>query len=284
MTMTAMNAAGATSASAHALPSSRPFLKWAGGKAKLLASICALAPPDFGTYYEPFVGAGALFFRLAHRPSVIGDVNTKLITTYRALQFDPDSVIRRLRTYVNEEKFYYAIREKNFAVGPDAERAADFIFCNRVGFNGLFRENGKGQFNVPFGRNPRATLCDEDRLISVATALQEMEIRSGDFAETVRSAREGDFVYFDPPYMPISATSSFTGYSADGFSYADQVRLRDVARDLKSRGVSVVLSNSSAPVVYDLYRGDFVIHEVMAPRAISASAESRGPVKELLIK
>ncbi|CAN5925118.1 DNA adenine methylase [soil metagenome] len=261
--------------------SARPFLKWAGGKRWLVATILAQVG-GFNRYYEPFLGGGALFFGVAPREAAISDANAKLVTTYKALQYDPDAVTRRLRSYVNTPEFYNGIRQKNFDVGPIDERAADFIYCNRVNFNGLYRENRRGQYNVPFGRNPRATICDEPNLLAVAEALQGVEVRTSDFEEGAANAAEGDLCYFDPPYVPLSATSNFTSYQADGFGSSDQVRLRDLAMRLRERGVRVVLSNSSAPFVFDLYK-DFNVVRVSARRAINSNAEGRGAIDEVLI-
>lgn len=263
-------------------PSARPFVKWVGGKRALADQILEGLPP-FNRYFEPFAGGAAVFFELAPGAATLSDANTKLINAYQALRYDPDAVIDHLRTYENTKEFYLAIREKNFDVGSCAERAADFIYCNRVGFNGLFRENQSGVFNVPFGDNPRATICDENNLLAVAWALQDVDIRAGDFVDAVSSAEAGDFCYFDPPYIPISTTSNFAGYQAAGFDYRDQVRLRDTALALKARGVHVILSNSAAAMVFDLYAG-FDIQLVDARRAINCKADRRGPVKEVLIR
>lgn len=261
--------------------SARPFVKWAGGKRWLVANILAQVG-TFNRYYEPFLGGAAVFFGIAPPDATLSDSNVKLITAYKALQYDPDAVIGRLRSYENTREFYNNIRKKNFAVGPVDERAADFIYCNRVNFNGLYRENRRGQYNVPFGRNPNATICDEPNLLAVAGALQGVDIRTSDFEDAVASADQGDLCYFDPPYVPLNATSNFTSYQAEGFGQSDQIRLRDVAMRLRARGVTVVLSNSSAPFVFDLYK-DFDIVRVSARRAINSNAEGRGDVDEVLI-
>jgi DNA adenine methylase len=269
----------------------RPFVKWAGGKRGLLSEIRPHVPvpfvdasvPECPRYYEPFVGGGALFFELGYAPTVLGDVNAKLITAYRALRDDPEAVIANLHRHTNDERHYYEVRSRNFEVGSLAERAAEFLFALRVGFNGLYRENRAGRYNVPFGKNPNATICDADNLRAVSALLQGVRILHGDFAETVKDAVAGDFVYFDPPYAPLSATSSFTSYVGDGFSIRDQERLRDLARALKAQGVHVLVSNSSAVLIRDLYSVGFYIQEVQAARAINSKGGARGPVTELLI-
>jgi DNA adenine methylase len=273
-----------------------PFVKIAGGKRKLLPLLREHVPGGFyrpqfkstATYFEPFVGGGALFFDLEYPRCVLGDTCTPLVTAYRTIRDSVTTVITLLSALSgsNDKESYYRIRERNFEVGTEAERAAEFLYANRVCFNGLFRVNKSGRFNVPFGDNPKATICDEDNLRAVSRRLQGVELRQADFASAVADAREGDFVYFDPPYAPISKTSNFTGYSSGGFTDKDQERLRDLLLDLKwARGVHVVLSNSSAPLVRDLY-GDpaqFTIHEVRAARSINSKATKRGDVTELVI-
>lgn len=261
----------------------RPFVKWAGGKRKLLHELTKHLPESIGTYHEPFIGGGALYFNLGHEPSIISDANAKLIATYEAVRDNPDAVIDVLATFANTPECYYAVRARNFSIGSAAERAAEFIYTNRVGFNGMFRESAAGKFNIPFGRNKNPTICDEKNLRAVSRTLHGTTIIHGDFAEILGRAKPGDFAYCDPPYVPVSETSSFTGYQAAGFGYPDQVRLRDVAIELKARGVHVLLSNSSAPLVFDLYK-DFEIHVVEAPRSINSKAERRGSVKEVLIR
>jgi DNA adenine methylase len=264
-------------------PAARPFLKWAGGKRKLLGEIARCVPVTFGVYHEPFVGGGALFFDLEHPMSIISDANGKLITTYRAVRDDPSGVIGALGAFSNTSDCYYEVRARNFSVGSPAQRAAEFIYTNRVGFNGLYRENMAGQMNVPFGRNKDPRICDVENLRAVSAALQDTGIEHDDFSGVLKRAAPGDFVYFDPPYIPVSTTSSFTSYQAGGFGYADQVRLRDVALELKARGVHVLLSNSVAPMVLDLYK-TFEIRTVEAARAINSKAEGRGLVQEVLIR
>lgn len=261
-----------------------PLLKWAGGKRKLIAELARYVPQSFGTYHEPFFGGGALYFHLAHEPSIISDLNADLVSTYEAIRDDPDAVVDVLGTFTNTAECYYAARTRNFSIGRAAERAADFVFTNRVGFNGLFRQNTSGRFNVPFGRSKNPTICDSANLHAVSRMLRGgTTIVHGDFSGVLDRARPGDFAYCDPPYVPVSETSSFTGYQKGGFGYADHVRLRDVALELRARGVSVLLSNSFAPPVLELYKA-FEIHVVEAPRSINSKADGRGLVKEVLIR
>jgi DNA adenine methylase len=263
-----------------------PFLKWVGGKRQLLPELQKYVPASFGRYYEPFVGGGALYFDLLPKRAVLSDSNLRLIRTYQAIQKNVEGVIRLLSTYPYESDFYYRLRAVNPSTLSDTKLAAWFIYLNRAGFNGLYRVNRQNQFNVPFGRYTNPTICDATTLRACARALQGASrtwIQCLDFSAAIDLAQRGDFVYFDPPYVPLSATSSFTAYAAGGFGPEEQVRLRDTARTLKDRGVSVLLSNSSAPYVYELYKKGFKIHEVDARRAINSNAKKRGAVKELLI-
>ncbi len=262
---------------------SRPFLKWAGGKRQLLPSLLQHAPANPGRYFEPFVGGGALFFALRPGKAVLADVNERLIRAYKGVSKSVDEVIRLLRGYPHDPEFFYRFREKNIDDGTDAEVAAWFIYLNKTGFNGLYRVNRGNRFNVPFGRYANPTICDEPTLRASSAALAEADLRVQDFEAVVEKAKTGDFVYFDPPYVPLSTTSSFTSYTSQGFGDAEQTRLRDTALRLKERGVRVLLSNSSAPSVRKLYAHGFTISEVSATRAVNSKATARGAIVELLI-
>ena len=266
----------------------KPFVKWVGGKRQLLHAIAphlAKLKPG-GTYHEPFVGGGAVFFHLQPRRASLTDSNARLVRTYRGIQEDVGRVIRQLRKYEAEHNkdFYLELRAQNIdAKKKDADVAAWFIYLNRTGYNGLYRVNSKNGFNVPFGDYKKPMICDEDNLRACARALEGATIENADFTEVEERAERGDFVYFDPPYIPLTATSRFTDYTSEGFSDADQVRLRDVARSLKSRGVSVLLSNSSAQRVYDLYEKHFEFRKVDARRSVNCDPNGRGRISELLI-
>jgi DNA adenine methylase len=262
----------------------RPFLKWAGGKRQLLPSLLRLAPRDTRTYFEPFVGGGALFFALRPKRAVLADVNKRLIRTYRGVKSDVEEVIRQLKGFKYTPEFFYRVREMDIDAGTDADVAAWFIYLNRTGFNGLYRVNRDNRFNVPFGRYVNPTICDEDTLRACSAALANAELLVDDFAAIVENAGRGDFVYFDPPYVPLSATSSFTSYTSQGFDNGEQERLRDTARKLKKRGARVLLSNSSAPFVRALYAEGFDIAEVSATRLVNSKASARGAIVELLIR
>lgn len=264
----------------------RPFLKWAGGKRQLLPELLRRMPREFGTYYEPFIGGGALFFEAAPARAVLADRNPRLVRTWRAIQNDVDRVIELLRTYPIDEDFFYAFREKAIdAALEDAEVAAWMIYLNKTGFNGLYRVNKKrGTFNVPWGRYKNPNTCDEPNLRAVSTRLQGVQILLQDFEAIRDLPAAGDFVYFDPPYEPLSPSSNFTAYTAHGFGPAEQERLRDLALALKSRGVHVLLSNSSAPLILDLYRDGFEVELVQASRSINSVGEGRGKIAEVLAR
>lgn len=262
----------------------RPFIKWVGGKRQLLDRIVRYLPARFGTYHEPFVGGGALFFHLEPRHAILADSNERLIRTYRGIRDEPDRVIELLRRYPHEKSFFLEMRTIDIdASESDAEVAAWFIYLNKTAYNGLYRVNRSNVFNVPFGDQKNPNICDADNIRACSQALKGAELEVGDFESVLKRAERGDFVYFDPPYVPLSVTSDFTSYTRDGFDMADQVRLRDVALALKKKQVHVLVSNSSAPAVRELY-AEFEQIEVNARRAINCKADGRGEVAELLIR
>jgi DNA adenine methylase len=262
----------------------KPFLKWAGGKRQILPALLPHVPARHGTYIEPFVGGGALFFALRPARAVLADINERLIRTYRGVRDDVEKVIALLRTYPHDSRFFYDLREVDIDARSDAEVAAWFIYLNKTGYNGLYRVNRRNRYNVPFGRHVNPTICDESNLRACAAALRDADLLAEGFEIAARRAQRGDFAYFDPPYVPLSATSSFTSYTSHGFGPEEQTRLRDVAKDLKGHGVHVLLSNSSAPFVRKLYSRDFDIREVAATRMVNSRASSRGAISELIIR
>lgn len=266
----------------------RPFLKWVGGKRALLPVLHAHAPSQFGRYHEPFVGGGALFFDLAHKRAlrqgaVLSDNNARLIRSYRGVRDSVDEVIRHLSSYPHDRDFFLRMRGVHIDALSDAEVAAWFIYMNRTGYNGLYRVNQRNQFNVPFGDYQNPKICDPDGLYACSRALSGVELRCEPFDLVAERAEPGDFVYFDPPYVPLSATSSFTSYTASGFGLLHQQKLADVARSLKARNVHVLLSNSSAPLVRELYREGFKTVEVQAARSVNSRGDGRGKIVELLM-
>jgi DNA adenine methylase len=215
-------------------------------------------------------------------PGFLSDMNLRLVDTYVAVRDNVEGVMDILRKYPYEKEFYLSIRSQ-LDEGSLVQRAARFIYVNRVGFNGMYRVNSRGEFNIPFGRYTNPTICDENRLRDCSRALQGTQVHHEDFAEAASRAVKGDFVYFDPPYMPISKTSDFTSYTAVGFSLEDHRRLRNVARMLAARGVHVLLSNSNAPAILELYAEGFDIRTVRMNRSINSNGKGRGSVEELLI-
>jgi len=261
----------------------KPFLKWAGGKRQLMPQLKRYIPEGFNEYFEPFLGGGALFFELRPQKAVLADVNQRLIRTYKGVRDSVDEVIRRLKEYPHDPAFFYRLRQADIDAGTDAEVAAWFIYLNRTGFNGLYRVNRVNRFNVPFGRYTNPTICDEPNLRACSRALANTDLLVTDFENATAKAKVEDFVYLDPPYVPLSTTSSFTSYTSGGFGAPEHERLRDVARDLKKRQVSVLLSNSSSPFVRSLYSEGFQVREVAATRRVNSKVSGRGAIAELLI-
>lgn len=260
----------------------RPFLKWAGGKGQLLEQYGPLFPRRFGRYHEPFVGGGAVFFHLHPARATLSDDNSDLIDCLTAVRNDLPAVITALGQHRYEKEYYYAVRAQDPAELPLVERAARMIYLNRTCFNGLYRVNSKGGFNVPFGRYANPTICDAPNLRACARALKRARIERAPFPAVLDRARRGDFVYFDPPYHPLSKTAYFTAYAKGGFREADQRELARVYAELDRRGVLVMLSNSNAPLVRELYKG-FRIVQVQATRSINSKGARRGAITELVV-
>ncbi|MEM6533656.1 MAG: DNA adenine methylase [Myxococcota bacterium] len=260
----------------------KPFLKWAGGKGKLLPEITKRFPKAYRRYHEPFVGGAAVFFGLGPDTASLSDINDELVNAYRAIRDDVDSVIEELRAHEATEEHFYAVRGQEREGMAPAESTARTIFLNRTCFNGLYRVNRKGQFNVPFGRYANPKICDADNLRAVSAALQGVEIEHRSAFEIVKRAHKGDLVYFDPPYDPVSKTASFTSYTRHGFGDSEQEKLAQVCRDLDRKGVHFVLSNSDTEFIRSLYQG-FRIEQVYVRRPINSRADRRGPVAEVLV-
>lgn len=261
----------------------KPFLKWAGGKRRLVPQIRKLIPKTFARYHEPFLGGGALFFDMLPHNAFLSDSNAKLIAAYTGVRNNVNLVIDALKLFKNTSECYYKTREKNFNEGPLSQRAADFIYCNRLGFNGLYRENRKGEFNVPFGNYANPRICDEEGLRDASVALRGTNLLPLSFLDSSKFVEANDVWYADPPFVPIHEDGSFTAYTSKGFGIKDHIKLRDLALELRGRGAHVILSNSSAPLVYDLYEKHFKILEVKMPRSINSDGNSRDEVTELLI-
>lgn len=264
----------------------KPFVKWAGGKRQLIKQLLQYSPTKFNDYYEPFVGGGALFFKLSHYNKIkkchLNDSNKVLINAYKTIKEKPKELITELKNgeYVNKKDVFLKIRDEE---PKDLVRStARFIYLNKTAFNGLYRVNSKGKFNVPFGNYKNPAICDEKNILAVHRALQKDEISCGDFEKVTRQAKKNDFVYFDPPYVPLNKTSSFTSYTKEDFTLKDQERLSKLFRKLDSKGCLVMLSNSYTPLILDLYN-DFKINIVQATRMINCKANGRGKIKEVVI-
>ncbi|HFP2925996.1 modification methylase [Streptococcus pneumoniae] len=268
----------------------QPFTKWTGGKRQLLPVIRELMPKTYNRYFEPFVGGGALFFDLAPKDAVINDFNAELINCYQQIKDNPQELIEILKVHqeYNSKEYYLdlrsADRDERIDMMSEVQRAARILYMLRVNFNGLYRVNSKNQFNVPYGRYKNPKIVDEELISAISVYLNnnQLEIKVGDFEKAIVDVRTGDFVYFDPPYIPLSETSAFTSYTHEGFSFADQVRLRDAFKRLSDTGAYVMLSNSSSALVEELYK-DFNIHYVEATRTNGAKSSSRGKISEIMV-
>lgn len=266
----------------------RPVLKWAGGKRQLLPELLPRVSATFDTYIEPFAGGAALFFQLRPRRAILIDNNPELMNVYRVIKGDVGSLVTALGAHVNEKDHYYAVRNADrdpeaFQAWSAVDRAARTIYMNKVCFNGLYRVNKRGEFNVPFGTYDHPVICDEENLRAVHVALQGVELINDDFTRVLDIAKEGDFVYFDPPYVPLSTTASFTSYTRDCFDWSSQERLCEVFKTLDDRGCKLLLSNSHSDLVLDLYK-DYHIEVVMANRAINCKGTGRKKIKEILVR
>lgn len=267
----------------------KPIVKWVGGKARLLGALLPHVPDAIDTYVEPFAGGAALFFALASadggprfRRAILADQNAELVACYRAVQRDVEAVIRALGAYRYDRDLYYETRELDTSGMSDVERAARLLFLNRTCFNGLWRVNASGKFNVPFGRYENPRILDADGLREASRVLAKADIVHGDFARATKKLGAGDFVYFDPPYVPVSATANFTAYAKDGFGEADQARLAAELRRLRGRSVGVLLSNHDTPEARRLYE-DFAVHVVHVKRPINSDIKKRGHAAELVV-
>lgn len=266
----------------------KPFVKFAGGKTRLLPELLARVPREFGAYHEPFVGGGALFFALAPRLSRanLSDTNDHLMAAYGAVADDAPALVKKLRRMKGDEESYYRARARNVHGKPRLVVGARMIYLNKTCFNGLWRENRSGQMNAPYGHRPAANYCDEPNLLACSAAMRaiaDLRLRTESFERVLERAAPGDFVFFDPPYLPASATADFTSYGSAGFGLGDHSRLCDVARELKARAVGVMITNGDHPAIRELYRKGFKLEEVKAPRSINRDGAKRGAVPELVI-
>ncbi len=256
-------------------PLARPILKWAGGKQQLWDEIVRHIPNHFNKYIEPFMGGGAIFFGLQPDRAVLSDTNPELMTLYEVVRDNVDDLIRELKEYVNDEDFYYYVRQQNPEKLSKVQRAARMLFLNKTCYNGLYRVNKKGQFNVPFGKYKNPTICDEEALRSASSALQRKLLVCGDYIEVLnRYAEPEDLIYLDPPYLPISTYSDFKRYTKEFFYEEDHVKLANEVHRLYELGCTVILTNSNHPLVYELYR-DYKIEVHKTKRYINSIASKR---------
>jgi DNA adenine methylase len=271
-----------------------PFVKWAGGKSQLLSMYSSFIPETFHAYHEPFVGGGALFFNLYNKGCIkkayLNDSNSELINLYLCIRDNIEELFEELGKHEANKfskQYYYKVRNldrdpESFAQFTSVQRAARALYLNKTCFNGLFRVNRKGQFNVPFGNYKNPNVLDEVNLRAVRRALKNAAITCLDFQQALLVAHSGDLIYFDPPYYPVSATSSFTSYTENSFSFKDQERLAQTFRELDEKGCYVMLSNSYIEPIIELYKG-YRIETLMARRAINCQGDRRGPVPEIVV-
>lgn len=271
----------------------RPFVKWVGGKGRLMPQLAKYFPEKYASYYEPFVGGGAVFFSVNPKVGYINDANGVLMHAYRHIRDNLDKVIIELevvqKTYwalpdlETKKRFYLQMRtEFNSTDVAELHKTTLLVLLNKTCFNGMYRENSKGMFNVPFGQHSKPTICDIANLADVSKVLQKAIISCVPYEFALTSAKAGDFVYMDPPYHPLNATSSFTSYQAAGFGSKDQEKLRDMYKALSLRGCKVMLSNSETPFIKELYK-DFNIHGIFASRSINAIGSKRGKIAEIVV-
>lgn len=271
-------------------PSIAPILKWVGGKRQLLDQIMPLIPKDCSTYVEPFLGGGAVFFELQPKKAIINDFNEELVNVYLSVRDSCEDLISLLEIHEakHSEAYYYQIRsldrDSGYSRLPPVEKAARILYLNKTCYNGLYRVNAAGQFNTPFGRYKNPSIYDAAAIRAMSKYLQRksISIRQGDYRLALKGLRKGAFVYLDPPYLPISSSSSFTGYTEGGFSYDQQVELKKECDKLRKKGIAFLQSNSDCKEIRELYRG-YEIRTVRAKRSINSNADKRGEINEVLI-
>lgn len=264
-----------------------PIVKWVGGKRQLIFELIKNMPKSYNRYFEPFIGGGALFFELQPDRAYISDMNEELINLYSIVRDNVYELIEDLSRHEVSKEYFLKIRNidrtEKYAELSDIERASRFIYLNRTCFNGMYRVNSKGEFNVPFGHYKNPRIIDENNLLNCSELLKKTEIKCADFSEILTKVKKGDLVYFDPPYVPLNETSSFTSYTKDGFDINMQFKLRDVCDELDNKGVKFMLSNSDTKLANELY-ANYEIKKVFASRQINANADGRGKITEVLVR
>lgn len=264
-----------------------PFLKWAGGKRQLIPQLNKYIPSSYNRYIEPFVGGGALFFYLLPLKAILIDNNFELINCFKVIKDNVDDLIISLKKHKYEKGYYYKIRamDRNLQIYSklsNIERASRTIYLNKTGFNGLYRVNSKGFFNVPFGRHQNPTICDEDNLRAVNKVLKNVKIMHGSFEMCLEFAEKNDFIYLDPPYYPISETALFTSYTKQDFGKDSQLKLFEIFKKLDQMGCKLLLSNSYCDFILELYK-DYKFITMKAKRAINSVSSKRGQINEVLV-
>ncbi len=264
-----------------------PIVKWVGGKRQLMFELLKNMPETYNRYFEPFIGGGALFFELQPQNGYISDMNEELINLYTVVRDDVYELIEDLNKHKVSKEYFLKIRNldrtEKYNKLSDIQKASRFIYLNRTCFNGMYRVNSQGQFNVPFGNYKNPRIVDAENLVNCSKLLKNTEICCADFSEILNKVQKGDFVYFDPPYVPLNETSSFTSYTKDGFDLDMQFKLRDVCDELDNKGVMFMLSNSDTKLVNELY-SNYEIKKVFASRAINANGNGRGKITEVLVR
>lgn len=267
-----------------------PIVKWVGGKRQLLADIMPLIDRNCSTYVEPFIGGGAVFFELQPKKAIINDYNSELINVYTTVRDFPGQLIKKLEEHKNKnsEEYFYELRaldrKSEYTSMSRVEKAARIVYLNKTCYNGLYRVNAAGQFNSPYGKYKNPNIVNATTIKAMSKYLQnpQITIKEGDYRDALKGLRKGAFVYLDPPYMPISSSSSFTGYTENGFSYEQQVELKKECDKLREKGIAFLQSNSDCQEIRELYK-EYDIKTVQAKRTINSNANKRGEISEVLI-
>lgn len=266
-----------------------PVVKWVGGKRQIINQIAKYIPKSFSTYYEPFLGGGAVLFELQPKTAVVNDINAELINLYEVIKNNVNELIDDLKQHRNDETYFYELRELDrnkeyYNHLTPIQRASRLIYLNKTCYNGLFRVNKAGQFNTPFGNYKNPNIVNEYTLKAVSSYFNKAQITftCKDFNEALKGARKGAFVYLDPPYDPVSDSASFTGYDKGGFDQSEQIRLKNACDKLNEKGIKFLLSNSATDFIKDLYK-DYKIEIIQAKRVINSKADKRGEIDEVLV-
>jgi len=266
-----------------------PVVKWVGGKRQIINQIVKYIPKSFSTYYEPFLGGGAVLFELQPKTAVVNDINAELINLYEVIKNNVNELIDDLKQHRNDETYFYELRELDrnkeyYNHLTPLQRASRLIYLNKTCYNGLFRVNKAGQFNTPFGNYKNPNIVNEYTLKAVSSYFNKAQITftCKDFNEALKGARKGAFVYLDPPYDPVSDSASFTGYDKGGFDQSEQIRLKNACDKLNEKGIKFLLSNSATDFIKDLYK-DYKIEIIQAKRVINSKADKRGEIDEVLV-